>query len=118
MEGVLLACEVENLSTRADGSIKIVLGTNEMSAGKMAELFALRKKIAGVYISAKETISDKDLKQVDAIDIDMPGKTPSQRLRAVLYRNWEQNPEGHKDFQYFYINKMESYITALKDNLV
>lgn len=113
-EGLLLSSQVENVSTRRDGTIKLVLGTQEMSQGKAGELFTMQNKVCAVYISIKESVPQKVMDMVDAVDVDMPGKTKSQRQRAVLYRIWELQKEGHKTFESFYAYKMEQHITDLK----
>lgn len=117
MNGIILACQIENIASRKDLSVKIILGTQEMSEGHAAQLFALRNKIAAVYISAKESISEREIKQIDAVDAEMKEKTPSRRLRAVLFVNWKQEAEGHKEFETYYRSKMELYIENLKNNL-
>lgn len=116
-EGLLLSSQVENVSTRRDGTIKLVLGTQEMSQGKAGELFTMQNKVCAVYISIKESVPQKVMDMVDAVDVDMPGKTKSQRQRAVLYRIWELQKEGHKTFESFYAYKMEAHITDLKSVL-
>lgn len=116
-EGLLLSSQVENVSTRRDGTIKLVLGTQEMSQGKAGELFTMQNKVCAVYISIKESVPQKVMDMVDAVDVDMPGKTKSQRQRAVLYRIWELQKEGHKTFESFYAFKMEQHITDLKSVL-
>ena len=115
--GILLASIIENISTRSDGTIKVVLGTQELSQGKAGELFALNRKLAAVYISPKTTIDQKELDQVDSVDVDMPGKSQSQRLRSVLFVLFEQDNEGHKDFKTFYHAKTEVIITHLKSKI-
>lgn len=116
-EGILLAAVVENVSTRRDGTIKITLGCQEMNQGKAGELFTMQNKMVAVYMSIKETIPQKVLDLVDQADVDMPGKTKSQRQRAVLYRIWENEKEGHKTFESYYAAKMEAHITELKSVL-
>lgn len=116
-EGLLLAAVVENVSTRRDGTIKLTLGTQEMSQGKAGEMFTMQNKMVAVYISVKETIPQRILDTVDAADVDMPGRTKSQRQRAVLYRIWELDKEGHKTFESYYAAKMEAHITELKAHL-
>lgn len=44
-------------------------------------------------------------------------KKPSQRLRAVFYRLWEQNSEGFKTADEHYKAKMEGLINYYKDKL-
>lgn len=113
-EGLLLAAIVENVSTRRDGTLKITFGCNEMSSSKSGELVSMQNKVVALYISSKETIPQAVLDHVDSVDCDMPGKTKSQRVRAVLYRIWELQKEGHKTFESYYSAKMEEHINNLK----
>lgn len=113
-EGLLLAAIVENVSTRRDGTLKITFGCQEMSSNKSGELVSMQNKTVAMYISQKETIPQAVLDTVDSVDVDMPGKTKSQRQRAVLYRIWELQKEGHKTFESYYAFKMEAHINDLK----
>lgn len=113
-EGMLLASIVENVSTRRDGTIKLTLGTQEISQGKAGELFTMQNKVVALYISPKDSIPQKVIDMVDQVDIDMPGKTKSQRQRAVLFRIWELEKDGHKTFESYYAAKMEEHISNLK----
>ena len=115
--GLLWAAIVENVSTRRDGTLKITFGCQEMSSGKSGELVSMQNKVVALYISSKETIPQSVLDQVDQADIDLPGKTKSQRQRNVLYRIWELDKEGHKTFESYYAAKMEAHISELKQHL-
>ena len=64
--------------------------------------------------------------QIEAEDIiDLPPlkktepeeKSPSQRLRAVFYTMWKQNPEGFKDSDSHYKYMMERLIEHYKSKL-
>lgn len=116
--GILLACQVENIASRRDGTIKIVLGTQELSQSKAGELFGLQNKIACAYISPKDTIPQKELSQVDEMEPDLPGKSPSNRMRNVLFLLWKQDQEGYKEFDPYYRSKMEVFIENLKNNII
>lgn len=116
-EGLLLAAIMENVSTRKDGTLKLTLGCQELNQGKAGELFAMQNKILAVYVSQKETVPQKVMDMVDQVDVDLPGKTKSQRQRACLYRIWELQKDGHKTFESFYSARMEAAIQALKDTL-
>ncbi len=116
MNGLLLPTYVENITTRKDHSIKITLGTQELSPSKAGELFQLLNKLAVTYISPKE-INQKEIDQVDKLDPEISGKTQSQRIRSVLYLLHQQNNEGFKDFDAYYRNKTELYIEHLKSKL-
>jgi hypothetical protein len=116
-DGIMLAAIFENVSTRRDGTLKITLGCQEMNQGKAGELFTMQNKLCAVYLTQKETIPQRVLDAVDNADIEAPGKTKSQRQRAVLFRIWEIEKEGHKTFESYYAAKMETHITELKQHL-
>jgi len=113
MIGVLFPAYVENISTRKDKTIKIVLSTQEVSPSTAGELFRLLNNLGVCYISPK-SINQAEVDQVDALDADLGGKTQSQRIRNVLYKLFEQNAEGFKDFNSYYHSKTEKYIEHLK----
>ena len=117
MNGTLISCIVESVQTRRDNTLKIVLGAQELSPSKGAELLGLMNKLTAVYLSPKETISNAELSQVDQIDVELNGKTPSQRLRNVLYIAWQQSPEGYKEFAPYYQWRMEKIIEFYKSKL-
>lgn len=117
MTGLLFPAIVSSLRSLKDGSISIMLESQELSPAKAGEIFSYRGKLVAAYISPKETIPQRELDQIDQIEVDLPGKTKSQRVRNVLYRIWELQPDGHKTFESFYNDKMEKHITDLKQTL-
>lgn len=116
MNGVLIPCQIENVSTRKDNTIKIVLGTNELSEGSAGKLFSMLNKFGFAHLSPTE-ISQKELNEVDQLDPEMEGKTQGQRIRNVLYILFTQDNEGFSDFDSFYKNKTEKYISHLKTKI-
>lgn len=117
MTGVILPAILGGIRTLADGSLTISFHTQELSPANVGEIFSHRGKLVALYISPKETIPQREIDQIDSVDVDMPGKTKSQRVRNVLYRIWELQPEGHKNFDSFYNTKMEQHIKDLKTHL-
>lgn len=115
-KGVLLPAIVEKISTLKDGSVSLTIYTQELSPQKAAEIFTLRGKLSTVYVSPAE-ISQKELSLVDSIEPELPGKSPSQRMRNVLYIIWKQDNEGYKDFPQYYDAKMNVFIETLKQNI-
>lgn len=116
MKGIMLPAMIENITTRKDRTVKITIGTQELSQGNAGEIFTLLNNLAVVYISPKE-ISQKEIDQVDALDPEFEGKTQSQRIRGVLFILFTQNNEGHKDFDAYYKAKTEMYIEHLKGKI-
>lgn len=117
MKGIIFAGQIENITTRKDHTVKISIGTQELSPLKAGEIFETMNKLVAVYLSSKEVIPQSEIDQVDALNPDLPGKSQSQRLRAVLYVLFEKNNEGHKDFDSFYKNHTDVIIEHLKKKI-
>ena len=101
-----------------DRTLKLEFETAEPTAEQMAEVMQ-SLQMAG-YIAfnpdpfkAKEKEFLSDLKS----DYDDTGKTKAQRLRAVLYVNWEQDKQGYEVFDDYYNHHMEKIITHFKNKL-
>lgn len=116
MNGILIPAIVENIMTRKDKTVKLTLGTQELSPGKAGELFNLLNSYSVVYFSPKE-IDQKEIDQCDKLDPEFAGKTQSQRIRNVLFKLFQQNAEGYKNFDNYYKNKTEQYIEHLKSKI-
>lgn len=116
MKGLLLSTYVENISTRKDKSVKITLGTQELSPEKAGELFQIMNQLSATYISPKG-IDEGEMELVDQANPEVSGKTQSQRIRSVLFILFSQKNEGFKDFDSFYKSKTELYIEHLKAKL-
>ena len=117
MTGLLLPCIVSSIRTRVDGSLNVCMETQELSPMKAGELFGFRGKPSMLYLSLKDTISQKEIDQVNAIDAEFGGKTPSKRLRDVLYILFTQQPDGYTEFDEFYKFKMNQITEHLKSKL-
>lgn len=116
MAKLLLQVLVGNISTKVDGSIKITLETMELNNDDAAALFGLRGAEAYALLSANK-ISEEDAKlPTEKADPAIGTKTPSQRLRNVLYRLWQQQ-SGGTDFESYYRVKMEQLIESIKAKL-
>lgn len=104
--------QITSISARADGSLGYRVVTPELSSTEKAEFMALQN--ANLQVLIKPT----DEEPADALIVEkqMEGKTPSQRLRAVLFVLWKQ--KGEKGiFDNFYRTAMEAAINRVKDQL-
>ena len=118
---------IDKVSTLADGSLRVYVGTPELSSETMVSVFSLIKKPGFVLISANAINQD----QIDAVEkattnAEFSEKTPSQRMRGVLYRIWEKtqpktmNGDGemeYVDFDLFYKRQMNKIIDHFKTKL-
>ncbi len=115
-----VACQIESISTRADHSLKVVMGLPELPPEESAALMGLNRLSANILISPNE-ITQEDVDNIDTIsdeDKELFGKkakTKSQRLRGVLYRVWENlgNKGTSKDHYATEMDKIcEHYINT------
>jgi hypothetical protein len=116
---IFLPVIVEGIGTRADRTLKITLGTQELTPAEAGQLFSLHQSAA--YVMIKEELFNSEERQLlDKIQADQTeynGKTPSQRLRGVLYRVFETDPQSFSDFPRYYEYQMERLITHFKNKI-
>ncbi len=116
---ITLSAQIETLSTRADRSWKIVIGTQEMNPADVATLASMQNQVAFVAINPDPFTSEqKEVIENTKAELSENGKTHGQRLRGVIYRLWEQDNEGYKEFHDFYIVKMDKIINHYKTKLL
>jgi hypothetical protein len=114
---IIVPAIIENISTRKDNTLKVVLGTNEITPDKVGQLMALHNKMAYVGIKAEMFNPDEKAMLSELKADEQIGKTPSQRLRSVLYILYTAKDEGFKAFNEYYIHKMEGFIEHLKTKI-
>ena len=119
LDGILIPVIIDGMMRRKDGSLSIKLETREISGPKAGELHTLAGLEAFCYLSAVSPDLNEQ-KIIDSLDVEIESKTPSKRLRDVLWVYWNQN-KGNANmpdlFDYFYKQKMESFINGVKAEL-
>lgn len=108
---------VRGVKTLVDGGRVIDFETPELSAEASTYIFSLHRK-NGFLIFMENAVKAEDIDLPESAPEFRNDKTPSQRLRGVLYRVWEQMPQGKpKTFDEFYKQKMEELISHFKEKL-
>lgn len=118
-ETILIPAIYEGSRDLKDRSKKLTFQTNEITPEQAANLQTMVQQFC--YLGIKlEPFTKEQIEVINNLknDFDEFGKTHSQRLRAVLYRLWEQASEGYKDFNLYYAYKMEGFINHLKAKLI
>jgi hypothetical protein len=115
---MILQVQVESVSTRKDRTYKLVLGSQELDPKQAAELFGLNNCLAYCYLSVRQIQTDI-MVEIDKQSIDMVDtiKSPSKRMKSVLFLIWQNDNGGYDDFELFYRNRMELMINQLKQKL-
>ena len=114
---ILLPAQIEGITTRKDKTIKLTIGTQELSPADAAKMFYLNQQFC--YMALKpEPFTREETDMVESMKADLDSsKTPSQRLRSVLFRNYEQDNKGYKDFNTYYIGEMDRICEHYKSKL-
>ena len=114
---ILIAGILEAISTRKDKTLKLVFGTNELTPAEMSDLFNINQQFC--YLGLKnETFTKDETQLIESLKTDLDNlKTPSQRLRGILFRNFEQDDKGYKDFSTYYTGEMERICEHYKNKL-
>lgn len=112
MNSVQFPAILDTISTKKDGSFKVVIETQELAGSEAAALLSYRQQM-GYVTFTPNAIKDVEVPKEDA---EVGGKSPSKRLRAVLHVLWEQRGKPGTSEE-FYRTKMEQIIEGFKDKL-
>jgi hypothetical protein len=114
---ILLPGQIESIASRKDKTVKLTIGTQELSPQQAAEIFSLNQSFC--YFAVKpENFTKDESDAIENLKTELyTAKTPSQRLRSVLYLNYLQDPKGYQDFGNFYLAEIEKIIDHFKRKL-
>ena len=111
------AATISKIITMKDKSLRLQVDTQELNGNEMALLMQLFNKFGCfVFAESEEKIDYDNIKIPEYAKIEKNDKSPSQRLRAVLFKIWEFNGSVGI-FDNFYRDKMEEIITHFKNKL-
>ena len=120
---LVLEAQLTRFSTMADGGGRIQLDTRELTPEEFSQVGSVNKK-SGVMVFKPdvEKLSDEELEAIKAHEGttglgDKKKKSKSQVFRAVLYRLYEQEPEGFGTAQLHYEHYMDTIIDHFKKKL-
>jgi len=107
---------LKGFTTLMDGGIKLVIITRELIPEDATLLLKLVKK-SGWFVFKQTNIAESDVANLPTELKEFKGdKTPSQRLRAVIYRLWEQTDKS-EEFNDFYNRHLGAIIEQYKSKL-
>ncbi len=115
---IAISAQLEGMQSRADRSWKITFGTQELSPKQIGDLGTIQQSVCFIGISPNPFTSDeKEVIENTKVELSETGKSHSQRLRGVLYINWQNENEGYENFHDYYIVKMDKIINHFKSKL-
>jgi len=108
--------EIKKAETMSDRGLKLVIYTQELNSADSAALFKLKGN-SGFFLFKSTKISESDVATIpNEIKEFKTDRTPSERLRAVIYRVWEQTAQK-ESFQQFYGRHIDQICEQYKEQL-
>ncbi len=108
--------QIQSVRTLVDGGVKLDVVTQELAPEDLTKLFGLKGKL-GWFLMKPGEISAEEI-PTEEVSLESTYKKPSQRLRAVIYKNWELNTDQKEDFEtQYYPRIMNSLIDQFKERL-
>lgn len=94
---IIIPAILESYRSLKDKTIKVTFETNEPTPEQLTGI-ALNIQRFGYLAFKDEPFTNKEKEVLESLkaDYEDTGKTPAQRLRAVLYRLWEKENEEHE----------------------
>lgn len=119
MSKLLIPAQFDGYSNRKDKTCAIRFITQEQTAQSVAQLHGLIDSFGYLYYKAESEITKAEKEELDALETDLVDnpKTQSQRLRGVLFRNWQQDPKGFSEFAAYYKWETDKIIQHYKGKL-
>jgi len=119
---LLQAAQLTGYRRRKDRTVSVTFTTQEVLDISPIDQMATDESGGILYFRADESMrfNEDEVRELDAIELDLydQPKRQSQRLRAVLYRVWEQNHQHQvAEFRDYYKAETERIIQHYKDKL-
>jgi len=113
MKAITCDAIITGISSRSDRSLSLRLATPELSAEECTAFH----QIKGLNLKALFQPSDSVPQELVTVHNDLDIKTPSQRLRSVIYILWKQIKPDETNFELFYLDQMNEVIERFKAQL-
>ena len=111
-----LEVQIQKVQTLLDKGLKVDVITQELGPGDSAKLLALKGKSGWMVFKATKIAVEEVADLPEETKEFKTDKTPGQRLRAVIYRLWEQT-NREETFDTFYRRHLEKLIDQYKERL-
>jgi len=102
-----------------DRSLVLTFESGEPTPDQIVNI-ALSVQYAGFLAFNKDAFKTEQLQIIEETKADYEDKTktPSKRLRDVLFVAWKQNDEGYSIYEDYYRFKMNLFIDHVKSKLI
>jgi hypothetical protein len=115
---LLLPAQLESYRSLKDKTLKVTFETNELNPQELLSIIENTGEFG--YLAFKvEPFKREEKEVIESLETNLEDKqkTPSQRLRAILYLNYQKKNEGFDTFTRYYEHTMEKLCTHFKTKL-
>jgi hypothetical protein len=116
---IKLGAQLESFRSLKDKTFKVTFETHELTPEELTGITENLNQYGYLAFKA-EKFNKKELDMLENLETDFienTGKTNSERLRNVLYKNFEKNQQGFRSFATYYEHHMELIINHYKSKL-
>ena len=123
MNNLLIQVALDRSNRRKDKSVSLTFITQlEQSSEEFMKIDSLLNDSGVLYFKSNGNLTKEEIKELESVEIEVEGKSKSQRLRNVMYILHQQLSESNAvirniSFNDFYATKMEEIIEHYKGNL-
>ncbi len=118
MKKLLTTGTLSSYRPKVDGSFTLSLNILIPNKEQVNTIIDLYQQEVVVYLKEGSQVTKEETDIIDNVDLDLGDtKTPSQRLRNVLYVNWQQKNLGYLDFKEYYKFQMNKLVEHFKGKL-
>mgnify|MGYP005992123305 CR=1 FL=1 len=116
MSNLLIQVTLDRANRKKDKSVSLTFITQlEQTSKEFMKIDSLLNDSGVLYFKSNGNLTKEEVNTLDEVEIEVEGKTKSQRLRNGLYVLNKQNDNG--DFKNFYSDEMERIIEHYKGKL-
>tara|TARA_R110000744_G_scaffold148351_1_gene261361 strand:- start:1056 stop:1415 length:360 start_codon:yes stop_codon:yes gene_type:complete len=116
MANLITQVTLDRANRKKDKSVSLTFITQlEQSSEQFMEIDELLGDSGVIMFKSSGNLTTEEVKALDGVEIEVEGKTKSERLRNVLYVLNKQDNIG--DFKEFYVTEMERIIEHYKGKL-
>lgn len=115
---IVINAILESFRSLKDKTLKLSFETNEPTPEQLQQI-AVNSQKYGYLVFSGNQLTPEQLDSIDKAKNDLydSSKSPSKRLRSVLYVWFEKDNKGFKTFEDFYLHQMERVINNVKEKL-
>lgn len=121
MDKLITQVTLDSATRKKDRSVSLRFTTTlEQSSEEFMKMDKLINDTGLIYFKSSGQLTKEEIRELDNVELEVEGKTKSQRLRNVLYVYWEQlkdSPSKTQLFNDFYSDAMEKIIEHYKSKL-